>query len=97
MFQKLKQYKDLRDKAKDLRSKLAQESVVAEAKGVSVVMDGNQEIMRVEVKDELLSTDRKSQLESGVKEAVNDALKKVQKIMIEKMRNSGDFNLPGLS
>lgn len=97
MFQKLKQYKDLRDKAKDLRSKLAEETVVAEAKGVSIVMDGNQEIMRVEVKDELLAVDRKSQLEAGIKESVNDALKKVQKVMVEKMRSSGDFNLPGLS
>lgn len=97
MFQKLKQYKDLRDKAKNIQSQLAEESVVVEEGGVSLVMDGNQEVLRVEVQPELLSPEKKDRLEQSLKDAVNQAHKKIQRIMVEKMRSSGDFNLPGLS
>jgi nucleoid-associated protein EbfC len=97
MFEKLKQFKDMRDKANTIRKQLANESVVAEQGGVSVVMDGNQEVMRVEIKPELLQPDQKEKIEQATKNAFNDAVKKVQKIMVEKMRASGDFNLPGMS
>ncbi|MFA6198505.1 MAG: YbaB/EbfC family nucleoid-associated protein [Patescibacteria group bacterium] len=97
MFEKLKQFKDLRDKANNVRKQLANESVVAEQGGVSVVMDGNQEVLRVEIKPELLQLDHKEKAEQAAKDAFNEAVKKVQKIMVEKMRASGDFNIPGMS
>ncbi len=97
VFQKLKQYKDLRDKAKNIQSELAQESVVVEENGVSLVMDGNQEILKVEIQDELLAPEKKDKLEQAIKGAVNQAHKKIQRVMVEKMRSSGDFNIPGLS
>lgn len=97
MFEKLKQFKDLRDKANNVRKQLANESVVAEQGGISVVMDGNQEVLRVEIKPELLQPDHKERAEQAAKDAFNDAVKKVQKIMVEKMRASGDFNIPGIS
>lgn len=97
MFNKLKQVKDMRDKAKKLQNMLAEETV--EASGawgkVKVVMDGNQVVQSVDIDPEMLS-DRKK-LEDAVKDAYNDAVKKAQKMMVDKMRKSGDLNIPGLT
>ena len=43
---------------------------------------------------ELLSD--KVKLESAVKEAVNDTIKKVQRVMAQKMSQMGGLNLPGM-
>lgn len=97
MFSKLKQFKDLADQAKQMQNILAQESTEGSADWgkVKVKINGNQEILNVQIDPELLSADKKEKLESAVKEATNDAIKKVQHIMAEKMRSSG-FNLPGM-
>ena len=97
MFSKLKQFKDLRDQAKQMQNVLAQESVEGSADWgkVKIKINGNQEILSVEIDPELLAADNKEKLESAIKEATNDAIKKVQRIMAEKMRSSG-FNLPGM-
>jgi len=97
MFSKLKQFKDLRDQAKQMQNVLAQESTEGSADWgkVKVKINGNQEILSVEIDPELLSADNKEKLESAIKEATNDAIKKVQRIMADKMRSSG-FNIPGM-
>jgi len=38
----------------------------------------------------------KAKLETGVKEATNDAIKKAQKVMAQKMQDMGGLNIPGL-
>lgn len=97
MFSKLKQIKDLRSQAKSLQGKLAQETVHASAKGgkINVVMDGNQKIVALEIDPSLLTPEQKKDVEDGIKEAIEEALKKVQRIMVEKMRSSG-MSLPGM-
>jgi len=97
MFNKLKQFKDLRSQAKQMQNVLAQESVEGSADWgkVKVKINGNQEILDVQIDPELLAADKKEKLEAAIKEATNDAIKKVQRIMAEKMRSSG-FNLPGI-
>ncbi|OGY41894.1 MAG: nucleoid-associated protein, YbaB/EbfC family [Candidatus Buchananbacteria bacterium RBG_13_36_9] len=97
MFNKLKQFKDLRDQAKQMQNTLAQESTEGSADWgkVKVKINGNQEVLDVQIDPELLSADKKDKLETAIKEATNDAIKKVQRIMAEKMRSSG-FNLPGM-
>jgi DNA-binding YbaB/EbfC family protein len=97
MFNKLKQVKDMRDKAKKLQGMLAEENVEASAAWgkVKVVMDGNQSVQSVEIDPEMLSDKRK--LEDAMKDAYNDAVKKAQKMMVDKMRKSGDLNIPGLT
>ncbi|MBN1585038.1 YbaB/EbfC family nucleoid-associated protein [Candidatus Uhrbacteria bacterium] len=99
MFNKLKQYKDLRDKAKSLQSVLAAETF--EGTGawgkVKITVDGNQKVQKVEIDPGLLSPSEKTRLEDGVKDALADATKKAQKTIVEKMRESGDFKIPGLT
>ena len=95
MFSKLKQFKDLRDQAKQMQNLLAQENAEGSAEWgkVKVKINGNQEILSVQIEPELLTANNKGKLETAVKEATNDAIKKVQRIMAEKMRSSG-FGLP---
>jgi DNA-binding YbaB/EbfC family protein len=98
MFSKLKQFKDLRDKAKKLQNALAGHSV--EGSGgrgkVKVTMDGNQSVTGLAVDDALLAPSEKEKLQSALKEAVNDALKKAQKLVMEKMKEIGGMDLPGM-
>lgn len=96
MFHKLKQYNDLRKQANSLKSKLAEEKTTVGSKGVSITMDGNIEVKEVNIDSDLLSPDKKHSLESNVRDTVNEAVKKTQRIMATKMRESGDFNIPGL-
>ena len=72
-------------------------AVRVEKQGVELVMDGNQKITKLEINPELLSPERKERLEEIIKELQNEAIGKVQRLMAEKMRSLGNFNLPGLS
>ncbi|MEI7498536.1 MAG: YbaB/EbfC family nucleoid-associated protein [Candidatus Falkowbacteria bacterium] len=91
MFNKLKQIKDLRSQAKTMQSALAQEIVTIEKSGVTVKMNGNMEVLSVVVAEGT----SKSTMENGAKDAFNDAVKKMQKIMAQKVQEMGGF--PGLS
>lgn len=94
MFNKLKHVQELKSQANQIKKALAEEMV--EGSGgwgqVKIIMDGNQEIKKVEIADELLTD--KAKLENGILEATNDAIKKVQKVMAQKMSQFGGF--PGL-
>ncbi len=98
MFSKLKEIKDLRSQAKTIQNMLAQESVETNANWgkVKIKMNGNQEIQAVEIDVEMMQPSKKSDLEKAVKEAVNDANKKVQRLMAEKVRQQGGLNIPGI-
>lgn len=98
MFNKLKQFKDLRSQAKQVQNQLAQETVFGSALGdkVSLVMNGNQEVMSLDINSELLSSEKKEELQKGLQEAFNEATKKVQKLIAQKVQG-GDLNLPNLN
>lgn len=99
MFNKLKQFKDMRTQAKDLQGKLAQESATGTAAfgKVSITMDGNLTITNLVIDDELLTPDKKEKLQSALKDAHADVMKKVQRIMAMKMKEMGGLpNIPGL-
>ncbi|PIY96335.1 MAG: nucleoid-associated protein, YbaB/EbfC family [Candidatus Kerfeldbacteria bacterium CG_4_10_14_0_8_um_filter_42_10] len=97
MFDKLKQIKDLRDQAKQLQNQLGQETVSSSTEGgkINLVMDGNQQVIALEINPELLKLESKEILEKGLKEAYNDAIKKVQRIIAQKIQG-GNFNLPNI-
>lgn len=97
VFSKLKQFKELRSQAKTLQHELAQETVHADAKGgkIQIVMDGNQKIVTLDIDPSLLSPEKKHDVEEGLKDAMENAVKKVQRIMAEKVRK-GNISLPGM-
>ncbi len=100
MFNKLKQFKDLRDQAKQLQNTLSQESVTVQTAGGSVVltMDGNLTMTALAIGDDLMTPDKKEKLQNAIKEAHADALKKMQRIMAIKMKEMGGLpQIPGLN
>lgn len=90
MFNKLKQFKDLRSQAKTLQNALAGESIEVEKSGVKININGNLEITNIKIEDGL-STEK---IESATKDAMNDGIKKMQRVMAKKMQEMG--GLPGL-
>ncbi|MBI4133341.1 YbaB/EbfC family nucleoid-associated protein [Candidatus Uhrbacteria bacterium] len=95
MFNKLKQIKDMRAKAKRMQAALKDENVEGQAAWgkVKVKMSGNQEVLEVIIDPEFLKNEDKKKLEDAVKEATNDAIKKVQRVMVTKMQKMGELKL----
>ncbi|MBU1349790.1 YbaB/EbfC family nucleoid-associated protein [Patescibacteria group bacterium] len=85
MFNKLKQFKEMRSQAKALQNSLAQESITVEKGGVKVVMNGNMEVTFLTVNQEL----SKDSLEGMLVDCINDAIKKTQQIMAQKIQGMG--------
>lgn len=93
MFNKIKAIKDLRDKAKTMQSALAE--IHCEGSScwgkVTVKVDGNQQVQSVKIDPEMLSDAAK--LEAGIKDAFNDAMKKLQKELAGKMKDMGGLDM----
>ncbi len=93
MFNKLKQIKDLRQKAKKMQNLLKDETVEGQAAWgkVRIKMSGNQEVLEVIIDPEYKKSEDEKKLAEAVKDAVNDAIKKAQRVMVTKMQKSGDL------
>jgi DNA-binding protein YbaB len=91
MFSKLKQFQDLRSQAKTMQSALAQETVTEEKNGVKIVLNGNMEVISVNL-NESLSTSAQAET---VKNCFNDALKRAQRLMAKKLQDMG--GIPGMN
>ncbi len=89
MFNKLKQFKELRNQAKVIQNALAEEKVVIEKKGVRIEIDGNFQIKSLTINGEL----SKEKLEEVLTDCFNDAIKKVQRVAAVKIQQLG--GLPG--
>ncbi|MDA3839511.1 MAG: YbaB/EbfC family nucleoid-associated protein [Patescibacteria group bacterium] len=92
MFNKLKQFKDLRSQAKTMQDALAGESVSIEKKGIKMTMNGNMEITELTIPEEL----NKQDISKYMKETVNEGIKKVQKLMSTKMQEMGGLSGLGM-
>ncbi|MCK5460092.1 YbaB/EbfC family nucleoid-associated protein [Candidatus Parcubacteria bacterium] len=91
MFNKLKDLNKLRSQASEMQKKLADEIITVEDGGVEIIINGNMEIQSVKIAD----IENKKKLENSLKNAVNSAVKKTQKLMAQKMMGGG-LNLPGM-
>ncbi len=91
MFHKLKHLKDLRSQAKTMQNALSGESVTVEKGGITVIMNGNLEVTKISINEELA----KDSLEGMLADCVNEATKKVQRLMAQKMQEMG--GMPGMS
>ncbi|MFZ6015232.1 MAG: YbaB/EbfC family nucleoid-associated protein [Patescibacteria group bacterium] len=93
MFNKLKQFQDLRSKAKQMQSELAK--ITAEGSAgwgkVKVKVNGNQKVLDLTIDDEVMND--KDKLQNLIKEAVNDAMEKLQKQMASNMKDLGGLDL----
>lgn len=90
MFNKLKMIKDLRSQAKTMQSALSTESITVEKSGIKLVMNGNMEVTSLAIAKDI----NLNNLEGSMKDCINEAVKKTQKVMAQKMQEMG--GLPGL-
>ncbi|MBT4856903.1 hypothetical protein HON52_01815 [Candidatus Uhrbacteria bacterium] len=90
MFNKIKQIKDMRSQAKIMQAALAEVMVVGKAAGgdVMVTIDGNQQCQGVKIEGEMSN----EKIASAVKDALNDASKKLQREMAAKMKDMGGLD-----
>lgn len=80
MFDKLKQMKQL----KDLKSSMEKEQATVENQGVKVVVNGSMKVKQVELNSDL-SLEEQQDL---VKKSINQAFKKVQQKVAQKMQQA---------
>lgn len=83
MFEKLKQLKEL----KQLRDSLSQEKVEVEKNGVKVAINGNMEILGIQLNPDLKKADQ----ERTLQDCLNEALRKVQMTVAQKMSQITGF------
>jgi len=91
MFNKLKQFKDLRNQAKTLQNALAQESVEYEKNGIKIIMNGNMEITKLDISADMA----KDRLENILTEVINETIKRAQKVMAKKVQDMGGLGNMG--
>jgi DNA-binding protein YbaB len=86
VFSKLKQFKDMRESAKKAQNILGAESVEGQGAWgkVKVKMTGTFEVTGVTIDESLAG--KKADLESAVKDAIADAVKKVQMVLFRKRK-----------
>ncbi len=93
MFNKLKQFQDLRKRATDLQTTLAKETMDGSADHgkVKITINGNQHITQVMIDPSCM--DNREKLQTSIQEATNDAITKIQKVMASKLQDMGGMDL----
>lgn len=83
LFSKLGDINEMKKQASAMQAMLAQEQVTATNNGVTITMNGNQEILAVNIDEAALGD--KSKLEKSIKDTLADAIKQVQRLMASKL------------
>ena len=97
MFGQAKDMYLLQKKAKQIKKDLANLHIEAEFEGVTVTINGEQEVVEVKIADDMMKPENKMKLEKALLTAFNKAVKKSQEIAAERMRDvMGDMGIPGL-
>lgn len=99
MFDKAKDLYKIQKEARRIKGELKNTHIEAETDGVTVTINGEQEVIKVSITDEAIqkAQEKKKDLEVALEKAFNKAVKKSQQIGAEKMKDiMGDMNFPGL-
>ncbi len=91
MFNKIKALKDVRSQAKQLEKALESVQATGSSKGVTVTVNGKQEVISIEIPDDL----EREKIGDAIKDAINDAMKKIQKDAQKAIKEMG--GLPDMS
>ncbi|OGJ42909.1 hypothetical protein A3B60_03490 [Candidatus Peregrinibacteria bacterium RIFCSPLOWO2_01_FULL_39_12] len=95
MFEKAKELYRLQKQAREIKGKLKNIHIEAEDGSIMVVINGEQEVVKVEIKDETVLN--KKHLEESLVKALNKAIKRSQQIGAETMKGVMGDSFPGLS
>lgn len=92
---KFKDLYQLQKQAKQIKQKLQNTHIEAEVEGVTVTVDGQQEVISISFTDEAYTN--KKNLEKNLAKALNKAIKRSQQVGAEEMKDvMGDMGLGGL-
>lgn len=95
MFDKAKNLYKLQKQAREIKEKLKNTHIEAENEGVTVVINGEQEVIEIRLNDESMKD--RIRLQKNLVNCMNKAVKKSQQIGAELMKSvMGDMNIPGL-
>lgn len=91
VFNKLKEFKDMRSSAKKAQEILSSETVTGQGAWgkVMIAMTGTFDVKSVTVDDALMG--KKEDLQNGIKDAINDAVKKIQFVLFKKRKELEDL------
>lgn len=95
----MKEAQRLQAQMENLREEVAKRTVEATAGGgmVTVVANGNQEIISIKIEREVISPDDPQMLEDLVLAATNEALRKAKEMLVAEMSKlAGGTKIPGL-
>ncbi|MDO8559488.1 MAG: YbaB/EbfC family nucleoid-associated protein [bacterium] len=92
MFQKLKQFKELRSAAKMLQRELSGEHITIERNGITLELDGNLDVQRLTLPPGM----NQQELERRLPEVINQAIDKAQRVAADKIRARGGLEGLGL-
>lgn len=96
MFDQAKDLYKLQKQAKQIKTELKRTHIEAEQDGITVVINGEQEVLEVKISEEA-AKDHKN-MEKNLVICFNKGVKKSQQIGAEMMKGiMGDMNIPGLS
>jgi DNA-binding YbaB/EbfC family protein len=96
----MKQAQKLQSQMMKLQEELADRTVESSSGGgmVTVVANGRQQIVSIQVENEVVDPDDVEMLQDLVLAAVNDALAKAQEMVSSEMgKLTGGMNIPGLT
>jgi len=96
----LQHARQMKEQIEVLKEKLGDERVEASAGGgmVTVTMNGKFEVVAVKIDPEVINKDDPEMLETLVRAAANDAVRKVQELVKAKMTElTGGLEIPGLT
>lgn len=99
MFDKARDLYRLQKEARRIKGELKNTHIEAEVEGVTVTINGEQEVISVVISDEAFAraTEKRKTLEENLEKAFNKAIKRSQQIGAEKMKEvMGDTGFPGL-
>jgi DNA-binding protein YbaB len=91
IFNKLKEFKDMRSSAKKAQEILSAETVTGQGAWGKILinMTATFDVKSVTIDDALVG--KKEDLQNGVKDALNDAVKKVQFVLFKKRKELGEL------
>jgi len=96
MFNKAKDLYKLQKQARNIKKQLNNTHIESEQDGVKVTINGEQEIIEIEISQEALQDPKK--LEKTLVQTINKGIKKSQQIGAELMKDvMGGLNIPGMS
>ena len=88
MFDKFSQMQDQMgemNQMRKLQQKMAKQRIEVEKSGVKITLDGTQQIKNLDISSELLTADKKKDLEKAIIDAMEEGKNKVQQSMMNEM------------